>query len=269
MPNVTRLVFDTNVCGRIAASETKLDITKHLRREYRIAASANTIFELLLGVCRSKDDAFLDSDKERFRIAFGYGALGTATFLDHGLSFALWHGPKLRVAETSTGNRLFGAYTKLVLQAKTLEQLRKTGVRWYGSKGRYLKCDVIEDDIQNGKLFYSSDIMKPLPDALTWARDLATVIGLNLKNAQAKTLSDSLDGLYTYERWLRSAVPSGFDPAKNANDRMDMNQLFYLSDPSVEFITAEVKIRQRIAASPQAKRVVLLNELLARHGLSL
>jgi hypothetical protein len=267
---VTRLILDTNVCGHIAASSNRVAIMRQLRSRYTIAASANTLFELSLGLCRSNRDDCFAADQERFRVAVGYGTLSHAKFLDHGLIFALSHGANLSVKETGTGKKMFRTYTTLVLKATNLQQLKYTGVKWsLGSQGRILKCDVIEADFSNAKLFYRNEICSTLPDQVTWAKNLGAVVGLNLNDAQARNLSDSLDGLYVYETWLRNAMRGTFKPENNVNDRMDMNQLFYLVDPSIEFITCEEKIRKRIAASRQSSRVVLLKELLQRETLAL
>jgi hypothetical protein len=264
-----RIVFDTNVCSLIANSPNKIAVMGHLRTRYKVAASANTVYELLLGLCRSTSGQYFERDQERFKVAFGYGSLTSAKFLDHGLAFALAYGPQITTAETGMGARIFRGYTKLVLKARSLEELRVKGVRWFGSKGRILKCDVIEADFDNAKLFYRTDVRSPLPDRTRWAKDLAAVVKVNLTDGQAATFSNSLDGLYAYEQWLRAAVSGTFNPEKNVNDRMDMHQLFYLADPSIEFITSEEKIRKRIGASQQSYRVVLLNDFLSREGLVL
>lgn len=242
---------------------------RRLRSRYTIAASANTLFELLLGFCRSQKDEHFTADQEKLRISIGYGTFSNATFLDHGLVFALAHAPKLTVEETGMGEKMFRDYAKLVLKARSLQQLKHTGVRWNDSKGRFLKCEVIEADFTNAKLFYRTDICSPLPDQVTWAKSLGAVVRLNLTDAQAEVLGNSLDGLYAYEQWLRNAVKSTFKPEKNETDRMDMHQLLYLADPVIEFITCDEKIRNRIASSHQSKRVVLLNQLLKREQLAL
>lgn len=266
---MTRLVFDTNVCGKIASSQNKVAIMKRLRSQYKIEASANTLFELLLGFCRSPNGEYFVVDQERLKIAIGYGTISSAKFLDHGLVFALRYGPKVLVKETGMGEKMFRDYTRLVLKASGLQQLRATGVRWQGSKGRFLRCDVIEADFVNAKQFYQTDVYSPLPDRVTWATNLGLMVRAKLTGVQAGSFADSLDGLYAYEQWLRKAVKSTFKPEKNENDQMDMHQLFYLADPSLEFITEEEKIRTRIAVSQQSKRVVLLKELLQREQLAL
>jgi len=56
---------------------------------------------------------------------------------------------------------------------------------------------------------------------------------------------------------------------KNETDWMDMNQLFYLADSSVYFLTDDERIRKRCDDSPQAVRIELLEEFLSREGLML
>lgn len=203
------------------------------------------------------------------KVAIGRGAISGAKFLDHGLVFALQHGPKLQVEETGLGKQIFRTYTRLVLKARSLHELKSVGVPRDRTSGRLLKCDVIESEFANVKHFYRTDIRNALPDKLTWAKGLGAEVGVNLTDAQANQFGDSLDGLYAYERWLRTAMASTFKPEKNENDRMDMNQLFYLADPSVEFVTCEKKIRDRISASHHSKQIVLLKELLDREQLAL
>ena len=271
-----RLVFDTNVCGKISVSPKCVGIMNQLRARYKIVPSVNTLYELLLGLCRSNNDEYFRVDQRRFKIAIGTSSVGNATFVDHPLVFGLWHGPKIQAPEKGLGTQWFRTLTKLVLKAKNLEELKNGGVKWPPStKGRLLRCQVIEDEIANGKFFYRTNLHEAKtsnskrPDRPTWAKGLGTVLGVSLSDSEADALASALDAVYVYEGTLWQLAQGNFRPENNDNDWMDMNQLFYLADPSIEFITEEAKIRNRCEASPQSKRIVLLSELLSREKLSL
>jgi hypothetical protein len=113
LSNVTCLVFDTNVCGVLAACPDRAGIIHRLKSHYRIAASANTLFELLLGLCKSNSEGHFKSDQDRFRVAMGCNNYQGARFLDHGLVFALSRTLGLDSEDTGVGRKLFRDYTKL------------------------------------------------------------------------------------------------------------------------------------------------------------
>ena len=270
---MTTLVFDTNVCqNQFVKSPHRDAVLERLRRSYKILASANTIYELLRGLCNSVTPAFFASDQYRFRIAIGQSAPTLERFLDHGLVFAIANVLNVPMKEIGMGRQMFLNLTRAVLMATTLGQLRATGVSWPigpKRKGRKLGCSLIQADFDVMHKVFLTDFGAPLDDRATWTKTLGAIFGLSLTQEQAQALSASLDAFHTYRESLGAEVSAGLDLAKKPNDQMDLHQLFYLSNSNVELITSDKSMKERTKASPQSNRVVTLQELLLREGLHL
>ncbi len=170
------------------------------------------------------------------------------------------------------GRRMFLDFTRVVLRATTLDQLRDTGVRWpVGPKGlgRKLECSVILEDFKHMHSVFLSDFGVPLDDRIIWTKKLANIFGLSPSPEQAQILCDGLDAFHTYRESLGKEIKNGWDAASKPNDQMDLHQLFYLSDPGVVLVTNDKNIGSRVKSSSQANRVVTLDDLLSRESLSL
>jgi hypothetical protein len=269
------LVLDTNACGKIAASQNRRQVVDCLRTRYQIAASANTILELLLGVCRSTSEGYFGEHKDRFRVAVGSSSLKKAKFMDFPLAVALRHGPRVRRVEDSAGRQRLRDYVRAVLKARSLRELKVSGVRWAGGQLLTLKCELVEQDLSIGKSWYSVPLLAAKANNLTpgnreiWTRHLARFWSVVLSDEEVEALALVLDAAYEYQKTVWTMSGGSFNPERNENDWIDWNQLFYLADPSVLFVTEEGKIRERCQGSSQSSRIVLVDELLAQEGLAL
>jgi len=289
------LVFDTDVCITIAASPNRAGIMDCLRARYKIAASANTLLELLLAVCHSTEGKHFPDHQERFRVAIGSKVVGRrdlvypleyvmedAEFLDYPLSFALTQRAQISRVGTGSGTQRYREYTGVLLAAERLDDL-KNGVEWPPNpqgiirpvtERRFLKCDAVEEDLKWGKYFHREplDAAKAadlyFDDRLSWVKNLGLAYGVEMSDEQVAAMASALDAVYCYEETVWTMSRKGnFKPAKNTNDWIDMNQLFYLADPLLEFVTRDSTIRKRCSTSRQSQRVVLLTEVLGREGL--
>jgi hypothetical protein len=72
----------------------------------------------------------------------------------------------------------------------------------------------------------------------------------------------TLDAAYHYDQFLwELAEKHKYDFASHDSDWIDEQQLFYLADPAILFITSDTKIRLRTSKSKQADRVLSFEEL--------
>jgi hypothetical protein len=135
---------------------------------------------------------------------------------------------------------------------------------------------VLQTDLTRGKESYSAALNNAkheqllLADPLVWARQFARVYGLEPTDLQTARMAKALDAVYAYQEsvWTMS-TSDAFKPENNQNDWIDLNQLFYLADPSVYFLTAERKIKLRCQRSNQANRILVLSEYLTANNLLL
>jgi hypothetical protein len=68
----------------------------------------------------------------------------------------------------------------------------------------------------------------------------------------------TLSAYHEYEKTkLEIAVKSkGYNPEKHRNDLLDAEQLIYLSDPSLHFLTCDGGFQNFVKELPQAKRII-------------
>jgi len=185
--SIKRVFLDTNVCSKIASSANGADIEGAIKSQFSIVVSANTIDELLLGLCRSGTEDYFESDKERVRVAIGRPRTHSAKFLSTPLEFAFMAGANVKLPKYALGKKKKQEQVRVVLAAKSLAQLRNEGVEWWLSYGRssqgrrYLMCEEVERNIKNGKQYYSTRLSDAknsdlfLHDPLIWVKNLARI----------------------------------------------------------------------------------------------
>ena len=91
-----------------------------------------------------------------------------------------------------------------------------------------------------------------------WFRGIASRIKADPVSKAMSEMVSTLSAYHEYEETkLQVALNSkGYNPEKHANDLLDAEQLIYLSDPSLHFLTCDGGFRDLVKKSPQAKRIV-------------
>lgn len=75
-------------------------------------------------------------------------------------------------------------------------------------------------------------------------------------------MAEGLSAACHFEKFLwHVQKDASHDFLKHSSDSQDFGQLHYLADPSVYFVTEDTKLQKRIAASPQATRVLQWRDL--------
>lgn len=90
---------------------------------------------------------------------------------------------------------------------------------------------------------------------------------------QRESLDDeTLDRMYPYleaackfvSTILRQSLCEGYRFERHANDAVDEAQLHYLCDPSLTFVTNDGRLRDKILACDQSKRVISIDDFITR-----
>jgi hypothetical protein len=91
-----------------------------------------------------------------------------------------------------------------------------------------------------------------------WFRGIASRIKADPSSKAMKEMVSTLSAYHEYEETkLRVALNSkGYNAEKHANDLLDAEQLIYLSDPSLHFLTCDGGFQDLVKNSPQVKRIV-------------
>jgi hypothetical protein len=274
MATKPKMIFDTNVCGKLSLSPYLpylAEIQSRLARRFTLWASPNTFMELLDSI-KGGTGAQFEIDKERLRVMAGQGQL---RFLEMPITFALKTvlGVKAPLVNLAPAD-LKDAF-KIVIRAKTRDDLFTGQVRKTGSSGRRygIDPDLVSGPQAIGEAQHVASLQQLkegkalFPPPERWAADMAKDVGCVLTTKQSQKLAASLEAAHTYESQLYSLMKAGYNAQKNANDWIDSQQLFYLCDSDLYLVTDDKKLRDRCTASDQSKRIILLKELPALLGI--
>jgi hypothetical protein len=93
-----------------------------------------------------------------------------------------------------------------------------------------------------------------------WFRGIANSVGADPKSRSVDEIKGALSAYYEYEQAkLKVALDEPeYNPLSltNQNDIIDAEQLVYLWDPTLCFLTADKKVKSRVKTSAQASRII-------------
>jgi hypothetical protein len=94
-----------------------------------------------------------------------------------------------------------------------------------------------------------------------WFQDIANRIKAESKSRDMSEIVSALNAYHEFERGkLQVALGNkDYNPEKHKNDLLDAEQLIYLSDPSLCFLTCDKGFANLVKNSPQAKRVITVS----------
>lgn len=97
-----------------------------------------------------------------------------------------------------------------------------------------------------------------------WACKLLQLYGVSGPAELIEDVAERLSASYEFEMAVNKLVQNPNSPiSKRTSDLIDGQQLCYLCDPNVVFITNDSDFRTRAGRSPQAKRIRTFAEVLA------
>jgi hypothetical protein len=91
-----------------------------------------------------------------------------------------------------------------------------------------------------------------------WFQGIATRVKADPKSREMSEIVTTLNAYHEFEKGkLQIALANtNYNPGKHQNDLFDAEQLIYLSDPSLCFLTCDAGIANLVKNSSQAKRVI-------------
>lgn len=263
MASRRRIFFDTNIPSKLLADPYLPrinDIRHEIERHYRVVFSPETFIELM-DTLKGGDGSFFRFDKDRMRVAAGKG---TVQFMHFPGEFALQR--SLSIARPAHfGPDDFKRWYKLIQRAAFRAELFELGV----VRGKYESIfapNMIVTQQNEGKESYREWLQKAVsgcysfPPAERWATTFAKELGCDITADQPRTLAADLSAAYEFRKYdfNAAAANKSYRWDKKDSDWVDGQQLIYLADPELYFLTEETKIRTKCAASPQSSRVLIL-----------
>jgi hypothetical protein len=163
-------------------------------------------------------------------------------------------------------------WTDVVLSAQTKDKLAGGRVtlsrRGHTDKSYGFSLSLSADHIRKGKQA-DSDRLEKLRQGLlspstpdTWSQALLGRIDVPINPNNVTTLQSALDAAWRYELARHElAKTQRYEFAMHGSDWLDGQLLYYLADPLIHFVTADVKIKHRTQGSAQAGRILDFGEL--------
>jgi hypothetical protein len=269
-----KLMLDTNIPGvLVSAYQADLElIVRCMNREFQIISSPQTHIELMNGILNGDGDYF-EIQKERIRIMVG---TGTIRFVQFPGTFAFQATLNRKIIVSPLGESDFRRQVQLVLHAKSLATILKDEVklpfetkskRWGFNPEIHQRQHRAGIDQYKLLLERVRETGGAFPPRWMWASDTAKTLKQSLTKEEAELLGEGLDAAYEYDRALCATVTgSNYNIDKNEGDWIDGGQLFYLSDPSLNLLTDDQKLKSRASKSSQASRILNLREFLRDRG---
>ena len=275
---MTKLIFDTNVCGTLltpAYEDDLADIKARISRRFKIVISPQTLVELLDALTKS-DSSHFELHKDRLRLMAGGGR---PVFLMFPAAFALKRILGLNSPAVKFGPADFEQWFRIVLRAKSRDEMLQgfvTDPRGDPSQTYGLNPEEISRQQKVGKAEHKKRLQllqaskHPMPSGIEWAKRLALDLGHRIAKEQASRLYQGLDAAYRYDKELcRIASRPNYNFDKHDGDWIDYHQLFYLCDPQLCLLTDDKGLVRRVGDSPQKDRILVMREYLTVFGFSL
>lgn len=267
------IFLDTNVCSLLVREEYKSirpRVTHFLEERFDICISAFTYSELLRGIIDGSEEYF-EINRDRLRVMAGSSS---KKFLPFGLTFAVERVLGITPTATALTPDEWAKSFRVAMLARSQKSLVNGTVRIPPfDKTDGFDPDLIRDPLLEGphhdmrRLEQIRNLKRDLPSREAWASEVAGDLEIDLSISEASLLGGALDAAYEYERTLWKHARNGtYNFANHLGDWIDQQQLYYLCDPNLYFLTDDTKIRERCIASTQAARILNLGEILKAIG---
>ncbi|MBI2861812.1 MAG: hypothetical protein HYX89_03230 [Chloroflexi bacterium] len=264
-----RIFFDTNICNRIAYHNLVREgdlIRKHVSSTYEYVISPLTFIELLIKIGRG-DEAYFEKNRRALEMLLAGQA--KPIFLDFPGSYLLNHlfaAPQI----AKFGPKDFQLWIKVVLEAPNQAALRDGEVE-IGHDHLVFGLDfgIVEAETQKGKdehrrvLEGFRDEDNSPASAPAWAAATLARLGRQPNREDSIRVATALDAAYRFDEYLwRQVRNRSYDLHKNDSDWIDRQQLYYMCDERIVFVTDDANVLQAAQKSPQGSRVVPFDALL-------
>jgi hypothetical protein len=269
--SITKVFFDTQICiraasGRIPENEWAR-VTNHILSVAQYCISPLTLGEILLSIARG-DEHYFESGKERLRRVY---LNGKGTFFDFPRYFVA---DFLGLKDKRPGNleKEFGFSVQVILLAQSRQELEK-GVALPYLKGQVarVRLDRFLREIEATQKRYVDWFSRLRGKSKTtitpeqWAAPAMYLYGIEEDDVSKQRFIEALSASCQFDTALLDlARNENFDLRKNVSDLVDTQQLCYLCDPTVVFVTDDSDHRKRLCGNAQLSRIRTFADTLRR-----
>jgi len=267
-----KIVFDTQVIANISSQSIATaawdNVSSYISRKCRYEISVNTFYELLSSLANG-DEAHFAANQSRIRLLCSPAG---RKFLPLVGDFVRGEVFGLGAKRLDFNPAQLKLWAEVVLAAKSKADLQKGRVvlRKAGHAGRKYGFDLqlLVRQIAEGKQSHAERLEKLRRGDLTastsvsWSNAVLGLMGVPANDTNRAKLLSALYAAHEYDKSLyEMAKNHNYNFSQHDTDWIDSQQMYYLADPSVLFITCDKNIRFRTKRSSQRLRVLSFNEL--------
>jgi hypothetical protein len=242
-------------------------------QRYRVVVSTETLIEMM-DMLKGGNGEFFESDRKRIRLMAGTDVpvfLSSVGEYSLRTSLGIERPAKFQPVE-------FERWYEVITSATTRIQLFNEGVQW--RKGRFIvNPDIIVEQQRAGKSSYRKWLKRyvtgryTFPQQEQWALNHARQLGCELTPDEALKLGTDMSAAYEFSK--RNFAVASAEGAFRENSRtregdwVDGQQLMYLCDPTMHFLTGDRRIKSKCSASWQCGRILLLSSFVSDLGIQI
>ena len=189
-------------------------------------------------------------------------------------AFALKHTVRLSSPRTEVTTRDFDNAFRCVLHAKSWQDLLQAKVQLPGKRrtcgfdpSTFVRLNEQGKDQHQDWLKQVQSGTALLEAPAIWAAQYGEMLGHVLDSNQSVRFADGLDAVYQFSKALSQMVRDrNYNFANHRSDWADLQQLHFLSSPSVHLLTDDGPLRDRVRNSQQRNRIISFRQFLREHG---
>jgi hypothetical protein len=265
-----KIFFDTQICinaaNNVIPEADWAEATDYVHRVSDYCISPLSVGEVILSIARS-DEQYFETCKIRLRKLY---LEGKRTFFDFP-RFFLAQTLGFKVNRPGHLEDNFDFSVQIVLLARSKSELLNGVTVPYLTKKVKIRIDRFTEEVEAIQSWYvawmsqlkGTKKISPSPDE--WAENALSFYGIEKDETAREIFLRSLPAAYQFELALFDLARNGnFDVKKNVSDLIDAQQLIYLCDPTVVFVTDDSDFKKRVHGNSQSARILSFRELLRR-----
>ena len=270
MPKRPILFLDTSVCVDVArdtiAPSQWASAWDRISHDYRYRISPLTAYELIAGLATG-DAARFDENREALRVLFPPSRKKVLPDLRVFVAKSLFS--EDLVPNPATPD--IKLWLRTALKAPTKQALQTGNIR-VGVASRPLGLDLQNINQQlrkheDGFVKRFREFQRLQVPELTrdvWADLILKSYAKETTPTNRALVLHKLDAAYRFDLsiWNHAKDPK-YNLLKHRTDLVDAQQLYYLCNPEVHFLTTDARLRNRVLNSTQSGRIMTLNSFLA------
>lgn len=128
---------------------------------------------------------------------------------------------------------------------------------------RGISLDALSDSIDNGRAAHAQRLeqlrhgLLDMPPWNEWARLWLRSLGYDATRSECVRVAEALEAARNYEMSLwKLAASNQYDFERHASDWIDGQHLYYLCDPSIQFVVRDAQVKKRAGPSVQCLRIL-------------